>query len=40
MMTFIFTAATFMIIIVLLNMLIAIMGDIFDRTIDKREQSR
>ena len=40
MMTFIFTAATFFIIIVLLNMLIAIMGDIYERTVERKVQNR
>ena len=39
-MTFIFTVATFLIIIVLLNMLIAIMGDIHERTVDEKVQNR
>ena len=39
-MTFIFTAATFFFIIVLLNMLIAIMGDIHERTVDEKVQNR
>ena len=39
-MTLIFTAATFYVIIVLLNMLIAIMGDIFERAVDERVQNR
>ena len=39
-MTFIFTAATFFIIIVLLNMLIAIMGDIYERTVERKVQNR
>ena len=36
MMIVLFTAATFFIIIVLLNMLIAIMGDIHERTVDEK----
>ena len=39
-MIFIFTVATFYIIIVLLNMLIAIMGDIYERAVDERKQNR
>ena len=34
--TVVFTVATFYIIIVLLNMLIAIMGDIYERAVDER----